>query len=414
MAATPDDEVAGRLTNKGHGEMELDLVGSLLEPMSTASSPEERIRIQGIAGNKLLTLESCLRTTHTFAIPGPTKERYSVPIAFEGANFEDDEPLEFSSFRLRLEHLEHWVGRTGIKTIHNKTSSGLHRFAIDYTPASDLTTKMTSAELKLTFNYATRNERFKSSIEEYCEFVVAFHQLEQMESISRVSAALQDLVTIGADAPASVVSVSVFHPDISRTLPSGKVFYEPIRLHTKHRGGLVSVDKAKIFGPSMLFTFDDIGGIGGVARWLETSARFQPVIAMLTNHRYFPLTYGEHRFFNVVTAAETLERIRLQQQSFPFRIALKSLADKAGDTFLTLVGDVDSWIDRIANTRVKNVVHRGLHESEDPDLYVLSESVYFLVVLCLLRECDVADEALANFRRHQRFDWLASRLRKIL
>jgi hypothetical protein len=51
--------------------------------------------------------------------------------------------------------------------------------------------------------------------------------------------------------------------------------------------------------------------------------------------------------------------------------------------------------------------------TDAPSLHLLSESVYFLVALCLLRECGASDATLAKIQQHQRFIWLAGRLAEL-
>ena len=136
-------------------------------------------------------------------------------------------------------------------------------------------------------------------------------------------------------------------------------------------------------------------------------------ISSLLSHRYLPRMYIDNRFLNMVIAAESLERIRLQEQDFKLSKALETLASTGGTTFATLVVDVDGWIKEVVRTRVANVVHRGLQEEREPEFYLLSESLYFLVVLCLLKECGVADKALSEIQRNPRFVWLNKEIKSL-
>ena len=165
----------------------------------------------------------------------------------------------------------------------------------------------------------------------------------------------------------------------------------------------------------MVFTFDDIGGLAGVARWVEVADRFQIVIGTLMNSWYVPGLSVENRFSNAVIAAEALARIRVGQQDIKFDRELISLACRAGDSFKCLVGDVEAWSKEIVKTRSNYVVHPGLRGSVDaPGLYWLSESLYFLVILCLLRECGIAENTLTKIGKHQRFRGVASELQALI
>ncbi len=138
------------------------------------------------------------------------------------------------------------------------------------------------------------------------------------------------------------------------------------------------------------------------------------MIGSLLSHWYLPSLYEENRFLNVVIAAEAVERIRTQEQGLNFQHALERLAKDAGATFEALVDDVASWSKEVVQLRVNQVVHRGLGEDIDSSrLHVLTESLYYLVVLCLLRECGVPEDAFSNIKQHRRFMHLANRLREV-
>ena len=135
------------------------------------------------------------------------------------------------------------------------------------------------------------------------------------------------------------------------------------------------------------------------------------MVAALTTRWYAPELYDELQFFSMATAAEAFERIRQRKQRTPLRRALRTLASLAGPPFQALVGDVDGWAKRVVRTRNEHVVHRGL--CGDPDgesLYWLTGSVYALVVLCLLRECNVPEE---NMPSPERCPWMATVARKL-
>ena len=84
----------------------------------------------------------------------------------------------------------------------------------------------------------------------------------------------------------------------------------------------------------------------------------------------------------------------------------------SGDTFEALVDDVKSWSREVVQVRVNQIVHRGLRGDIDGSrLYDLTESLYYLVVLCLLRECGVSENAFSNIKQHQIFKQLGHRLR---
>ena len=71
--------------------------------------------------------------------------------------------------------------------------------------------------------------------------------------------------------------------------------------------------------------------------------------------------------------------------------------------------DVPWWATLVAKRRHSSA-HRALSQSGSP-LHLLSESVYFLIVICLLRECKVPEVTLTKMTEKPRFLLLASQIK---
>ena len=125
---------------------------------------------------------------------------------------------------------------------------------------------------------------------------------------------------------------------------------------------------------------------------------------------YSPWMDPEMQFFNVLSSVEMLARIKSGRQQVNLKNALIELAELAGSRFAELVSDKNQWASTIVQTRATRVVHRGLYEdAATPDWGKLSRSIYFVVVMSLLIECDVPDheldavaQKLSMFRRHRK------------
>ena len=162
----------------------------------------------------------------------------------------------------------------------------------------------------------------------------------------------------------------------------------------------------------MLFTYDDIGGLDGINRWLDLASKYRVAIDPLVGHRYMPKMDLESRFFNMYTAAESLIRIQLSQQNIrPFSKRLARLVNELGTAFAPVVGDVNTWASIVVKTRVNSVVHRGLHDGADQfSLRILSETLYFLVIFYLLFESGMSRDQLTAIRE-QRLGYLEEDVR---
>ena len=323
----------------------------------------------------------------------------------------------FTGVHLKLRHLDNWVRKTGtvVDIAHDDQSGGMRRIQVTTNLLEKEVVSSDVGELELIFTYKFNPNPFHTTtLTQSAVLGVQFNEPRTLEDTFEICNALRNLVTIGVDAPAFVTEASVTHSDFVRESLGGKVLPLRLGLYTRGLGDSIQSEVTNIHLRTMLFTFDDIGGLNGMAQWLKTSAKFRPVIDSLLSHWYLPSIYTENQFLNIIIAAEALERIRLDTQRFDFAKGLERLVAVAGDPFKALVQDVQLWVREIVRVRVNNLVHPGLRRDiEGARMLWLSESVYFLVVLCLLRECGVSEGTLSNMKRHQRFSLVAEQLRGV-
>ena len=414
LEAMPDDQVAGRLTFDAVNGAELDLIGSFHRLQELFNELERPVRIHGIAGGRLLTLVDCLHTNRSMQMPGIARERYRVSAILSGCHLGEGQPQVFEAVRVKFRHFDSWVWKTGtvVDISYDKQSTGIEKIQVIHNPLEKEVVPTDIGQLELIFTYGFNPDPFHTTtLTQSAVLGVQFTEPRTLRDTFGICTALRNLVTIGVDAPAFITEASLTHSDIIRELPGGKVSPIPIELYIQGLGDDTRGEAKNIHPAQMLFTFDDIGGLEGIAQWLHTSAKFKAVTGSLLSHWYLPAIYTDNRFLNIIIAAEALERIRLNQQNFNFSDGLKRLVSFAGEPFEGLVQDVNLWVNEIIRVRTNNLVHRGLRgEIEGPRMFWLSESVYFLVVFCLLRECGVAESTLSHIKNHQRFRMVAEQV----
>ncbi len=414
LETMPDDQVAGRLTFDAVNGAELDLIGSFHSLQKLFNELERPVRIHGIAGGKALTLLDCLRTNMSIQVPGITSEKYRASVILSGCHLNESQPQVFDAVRVKFRHLDSWVGKTGtvVDTSSDEQSTRTGKIQITHTPLEKEAVPTDIGELELIFTYGLNRNPFNTiTLTHSATLGIQFTEPRTLRDTFGICTALRSLITIGVDAPAVITEASLTHSNFVRALPEGKVSPIPIGLYNQELGDTTQGEVKNIYPAQMLFAFQDIGGLEGIAQWLKTSTKFKALIGSLLSHWYLPTIYTDNRFLNIIIAAEALERIRLNQQTINFSDGLGRLASIAGEPFKGLVQDVKSWVNEIIRVRTNNLVHRGLHGGiGGPRMYWLSESVYFLVVFCLLRECGVAESTLLNFMNHQRFRMIAEQL----
>ena len=364
----------------------------------------------------MLTLIDCFRTNTSVQMRGIIREQYRSSIMLSGCQIDESQPLVFNAVHLNLRHLDDWIRKTGttIDINYGQHSVGAEKIQITCNFLESEVISVDIGQLELVFTYKFDLDPFRPiTLTENAELRVQFAEPQPLQDAFKICTALKNLVTIGIDTPASIAKVSLTHSDFVYELSERQVSPVPIELYAQGLGDHSQSKVEKIHPSQMLFTFEDIGGLKGIAQWLKTWAKFEPAINSLLGHWYLPTIYTDNRLLNIIIAAETLERIRLGEQDFNLSEGLETLATFAGEPFNELVQDVKPWAKEIVIVRANNLVHRGLRgDIESSRMFWLSESLYFLVVFCLLRECGVAEDTLSNISRRQRFRMIAKQLQR--
>ena len=419
LAGKPERKVAGRLTFNDADGLELSLIGSLYdseELLKQLTGPvvgapqdgmrSESVRILSETTEGYVTLDHCLQKSGSFplfGVPRPAQEVYRSETAFLGAHFDEDDPLVFTGVRTRIQFLEHWVGlpTVSIDLDYDEKSKGIQQVRVTNTPREKLVTQTSLGELELAFKYKIMGDHIvESTIRQSNDIQLRFLEPQPLKDTIGVCTTLQDLVTIGVDAPVSIDRVTLMHADLEGPID---FWAQPVGIGAKEGIKPPHPDE-------MPFTFEGIGGLQGIAKWLDVAQKYRLVISRLLSPLYRSPRYVEHRFFDAISAVETLARIRKQDQYINSH-DIKKLGQDAGTAFKALVGSVGPWTDSVLRARKYNVVHPGLREGDSRPLYLLSESMYFLVVLSLLKECGVPDNALDRIQGHSRFRNVADGLR---
>ena len=408
-AGQPDNRLPGRLAFDGRKGPVLALCGSFHDPGRVVEQARARqagtvsvglsemlgsgsppIRILGDTTQGPVSLDHCLvgRSSWSFGSSGSSTAEYHALRVFQGTHFDDHAPLQFDAITFRLGHLAQWIARSGLRIDPKPDPKAVDHMRITMAPPGRYVASTDLGELVLACRYIPRGNGIVGfRIDRDCSLELRFPEGRPLDQILEVAAAVQDLVTIGVAAPSRVSSIWLSHSSTQR----------PIRLWEKWRGDDVDAGESRAIHPAeMLFTYDVIGGLEGVGRWLTVWKKFSLCVGTLTSRWYTPQT-GYSDFFSTVTAAETFERIRREQQIVKLNDGLRELICAVGKPFRDLVADVNRWVSRIVQTRDNFVVHPGLRGNPDgEDLYWKTELVYTLVVLRLLRECGLQEATLPN------------------
>ena len=117
LPSKPEPKLPGILKISESADAELEILGVFGDKFSyDANIP----RIVGIIEDgKLVTLDNCFYKNRNIRFGGISKSVVYAHLVLVGAQFEDDEAIEFSSFMFSVEGLDEWLSITGIKVKHD-------------------------------------------------------------------------------------------------------------------------------------------------------------------------------------------------------------------------------------------------------------------------------------------------------
>jgi hypothetical protein len=197
----------------------------------------------------------------------------------------------------------------------------------------------------------------------------------------------------------------------------------------------------------MLLTYDELGGIAAIARWLDASQHFQRALDSFMSVRHVKQMFSENRFLNVTFAAEAFHRITqgepyIKEDDFkqlldlyvehtpaehhdwlrgrieygneqPLMKRLRQLAGRSAVATRPLIGNRDKWAFTVAKVR-NELTHLGssTRAFDGSDLLYLAESVYAVARICMLLECGVSPDTLATKANAYHATWYRQQLKE--
>ena len=164
---------------------------------------------------------------------------------------------------------------------------------------------------------------------------------------------------------------------------------------------------------SELFTMQELGGIEGVARWLNVLHGQDVLINALLAARYRQPSFVTDRTSHLLTACEAYQRHRMKDRGKRINNLgeqiLAPMLRKAGRPFAEWVGEIEDWKHRVSAVRndhgVAHLQGYASASTESPDFHLVNQQLYILVVLCLLAECGVPAETLSEVVDRMRSCW---------
>ncbi|MFI7224411.1 HEPN domain-containing protein [Nonomuraea angiospora] len=440
-----DDQLSGHLQFDPIDGIDLSLVGHFGR---TTRTGEPVSRIVGWIESQAVTLDNCFSRGTRKRYPGIVESYYRANRIFIGHIF-DEQEFEFQTAIIQVAHLENWVGRSGIDDTGMQNFGRVDKpYEIRFTPLKDETAPFSHGEITLGFSWRYDGDPIAGIELQQKPFLrISYEQLVGFEAIQHDISKIQDFITLCVDTPVNIDRLLLRRPDIHSRMLSGEdsgeeqviEFRAPVLRHNPP-------DQRKTrHYHEMFLSYDEVGGILGIASWIDHSSKFQRALSSLMSTKHTERMYAENRFLNVTYAAEAFHRTtrggsympneefselldryieitpearrdwllgRLRyanDSSLPKR--LRELAKRSKIVTRPLIKDEGRWANTIAAVR-NELTHLAGDKSsfEGSDLYYLSESVYAVMRVCMLLECDIPPGVLAAKRESNAASWHMERI----
>ncbi|MFF9844242.1 HEPN domain-containing protein [Streptomyces sp. NPDC013740] len=439
------NQVAGRISFNPAQGTRLSLIGSFVSPSTFADiedSPHETI-IHGVAGKRYLTLTGCRRSSSRIESPGIRLDEHRADFMFAGHTLIGTDELSFERVSVGLSNLYDWAGME-IVSHQRSMKPGSREFAsysLTLTPMDPIEHAMNGYKISIGNTWKILGSRQNPGFQQDFAFNIDYDTPTAFQEITADVATLQDLLT------ATTNSVSTPTKIMLRATVGNEG--EPRQVIVQVYAQQVAQVAAKTPRPgSALLTFNQIGGLPAVARWFEFSKNRRVILGQMLSAIYNSQLYTENKFFNAVSAAETLHRMEFPNEVIPaedykyFRRMLARQVSKRHRSWLsqqlaysneprlrdrlTVLANfgnlskvmgcgAEDWARAVTEARNRMVHHdkgKGPGASSH-DLYWLAESLRIITLLCIARFCDFQSGYLEHVTKSQSVKFIAEKVQQI-
>lgn len=371
---------------------------------------------------------------------------------FIGHHFDVDD-LVFQSATVVLSDLDSWCVRSGITVEEeylNDRSAPNALYAMSFVPLPEESCSFSRGRVTLAFRWKSGGDPTHGiEFQQWPVIKIEYNEMQPLGVIQKDLGRVQNLVTLCIDAPTAVDNLFLYRPDIRVKMLSGEDAPEQqsIEFIASPLQYVQPQDRKPRHWHQMLLSYEELGGVAAIARWLDASQQFQRALDSFMSIKHAKQIFAENRFLNVTFAAEAFHRNiqdlpHMDEETFTrlldsyvestpdehldwlrgkirneptLRKRLQLLAARSVTATRPLIGDKDRWAYTLSQVR-NELTHLGNNSQtfDGSDLHFLAESVYAVVRICMLIECGVPLETLTEKANSPAIAWYRDRLLKAI
>lgn len=373
--------------------------------------------IWGQVERKAYTLLDAFRLSVRELTLDDSIERVHVNRLLEGAWFNNPDELEADRVVIDLRHLTGWVNQAGLSTHHPKHDDrDDDRFST--VAARNLPTlKVQHDDTSVRFFQSLREQGdhiHELGIAQRWSLSLVLDEPRPLAPFMDTASDIQDLVSIAVGKTANFDIVRLQHPSLPKRSLAGSPMgnlRQDITYHAQWSNRSAPCDPVKRH--DMYFVLDDLGGMDGVARWLDVAERYRTELSRVMATRYSDSMFLEDRIMNISAALDSFDKVRRatgdERVNYVDRIT--ECIDLAGEPFTDLIAqDARAWAKAVKETRHDLAHHRERFRLDGSvGEHLQSEQLFWLFTFCMLRLADAPTAVFDGIGNHAQFRWLTER-----
>ncbi|MCY4527424.1 MAG: hypothetical protein OXD46_00110 [Chloroflexi bacterium] len=401
LSENEDKKLRGTLYINEVNEATLETLGSLIEPNEGGSHT-----ILGQVGSKQdwVTLIDCF-PTKTETLLGGAQTDWShqtcvVNLVLIGICFERGEEIAFERASITISTLPKWAVPKLVRREFGNGKARPNRGNILIEDRADETATVNLRREKIKISIVFRpKEKWEHrgaitryQVEDNCYLTIERSDGSKMtlESISSIVRAMQDLLSICCNETSIVASFSVYHEQGERN---------PVKVYVRMWGNDVERKQGR---PYAALSLNDLGGMEGVARWIEVRERYGAAAALLTSNWYNEKAYNEDKFSRMYTAVEGMVARKQQCDTAQMKVSkLAAFVEEAIPGFSSIVDqNPREWAKEAKGIRDKQVSHLDPINTVVLDgrkLRLMTNILYIAGASFLLREIGVSENQVEGY-----------------
>lgn len=342
-------------------------------------------------------------------------EKVHVNRFLEGAFFDDPDELRVDRLVIDMRHLTGWVNHSGLE-VDWPRADGATKDVFAIVTAKTLpaiTVEHDGISMRLAQGLSGTGDHLHDlGVTQWWSLRLGASEPVPLDTFLDTASDFQDLVTIAVGKPAQYEKVVLHHPNIPLLslagTPIGNLRHD-ITYYNRWSNRSAPCEPVK--DHDMYFTFDDLGGTGGITRWLTVAADYRTELGRVMATRFGQGTFLEDRIMNISAALDSFDKHRRSDDDAHYVERIKQCIVLAGQPFLDLIArDPADWAKTVKETRHDLAHHRERFRTEGTvGDHLLAEQLFWLFVLCMLRLTDAPGTVYERINNHPQTRWLTER-----